>query len=57
MRWLDSITNSMGKFEQIPGDSEGREAWPATIHGVTNSRTQLSDGTVTTSHLGRSKFD
>ena len=23
----------------------GREAWPAAIHGVTKSRTRLSDGT------------
>ena len=27
MRWLDGITNSMGReFEQTPGDGEGQEA-------------------------------
>ena len=33
------------EFEQTPGDSEGREAWRATVHGVTKSWTQLSDWT------------
>ena len=39
MRWLDSITDSMemnlGKFWEIVKD---REAWHATVHGVTKSR-------------------
>ena len=43
MRWLDSITDSMemnlGKFWEIVKD---REAWHATVHGVTKSQTQLS---------------
>ena len=30
-------------FEQAPGDSGGREAWPAAARGVTKSRTQLSE--------------
>ena len=40
MRWLDGITDLMD--ESL---SELREAWRAVIHGVTKSRTRLSDRT------------
>ena len=31
------------EFEQALGDVMNREAWNAAVHGVTESRTQLSD--------------
>ena len=45
MRWLDGITDSLNghEFEQAPGLVKDREAWRATVHGVTKSWTQLSD--------------
>ena len=46
MRWLDDITNLMdmnlGKLQKMVRD---REAWLATVRGVTKSLTKLGDGT------------
>ena len=44
MRWLNGVTDSMdtglGGLRELVRD---REAWRAVVHGVSKSRTRLSD--------------
>ena len=44
IRWLDGITSSMNmSLSELQEMVMDRKAWRAAIHGVTKSRTRLSD--------------
>ena len=49
MRWLDSVTDSvhMNLSKLLQEIVKDRESWHATVHGVTKSRTRLSNWTIT----------
>ena len=44
VRWLGSITNSMDmNLRKLQETVKDREAWHATVHGVTKRQTRLSN--------------
>ena len=49
MRWLDSVTDSVDmNLSKLQETVKDREAWHATVYGVTKSQTWLSNWTITT---------
>ena len=55
MRWVDGITDTITdtmdmSLSRLRGLVMDREAWRAAVHGITKSRTQLSDWTELNTH-------
>ena len=49
MKYLNTVTNSIDvNLSKLGKTVKDRGAWCAAVHGVTKSRTQLSDRTITT---------